>query len=160
MPLFPKDEFTRWLEAEQGVTPKVYQPAARYGGVPVGWQISLGRSTFVYRMPEERPGVFLIVLFERTGERSGLRSPFADFVRLLSLIKRSNLGVHTIEGHVEALKGRPQDSLANEQIVHFYKRYLLADQVRVEHGVEWVAGDLTTYTPPLAAVRRQVDELQ
>lgn len=157
MPLIPEDAFTLWLKG-QGITPKVYSPAARFGGIPIGWQIPIGKSTFVYRLPPERPGVFIIILFERQGERSGLRSPFGDFVRLLSLIKRAGIGIHTIEGHVEAVKGRPADSLLNEQIVHFYKRYLLASQVRVENEVEWVAGDLTTYVPPLAAARKQASK--
>ncbi|WP_075089281.1 hypothetical protein [Verrucomicrobium spinosum] len=99
--------------------------------------------------------MLLIVLFERLGDRKGLRSPFADFVRFISSVKRSGVPVHTIEGHVEALKGRPEDSLADEQIVTFYKRYLAANQLRVENGIEWVAGNLLSYVAPLSDIRKQ-----
>lgn len=156
MPLLPKDDFTLWLEAH-GTQPTLYQPAARYGGAPVGWKIYIGQSSFVYRLPEDKPGVLLIVLFERLGDRKGLRSPFADFVRFISSVKRSGVPIHTIEGHVEALKGRPEDSLADEQIVTFYKRYLAANQLRVENGIEWVAGNLLTYVAPLSGVRKEDD---
>ena len=154
MALFPKDDFTLWLETH-GTQPAIYQPAAQYGGPPVGWKIKIGQSTFVYRLPEDKPGVLIIALFERQGDRKGLRSPFTDFVRFISSVKRSGVPVHTIDGHVDALQGRPEDSLANEQIVAFYKRYLAANQLRVENGIEWVAGDLRTYVAPLSGVRKE-----
>ncbi|WP_218280748.1 hypothetical protein [Verrucomicrobium spinosum] len=59
MPLFPKDDFTLWLEA-QGTQPALYQPAARYGGAPVGWKIFIGQSSFVYRLPEDKPECCLL----------------------------------------------------------------------------------------------------
>ncbi|HSJ04411.1 MAG: hypothetical protein ACAI34_24140 [Verrucomicrobium sp.] len=154
MPLYPKDDFTLWLEA-RGTALELYQPGAIYGAVPIGWKVKVGGSSFVYRLPAERPGVLIIVLFERLAPRKGLRSPFSDFVRFLSLIKKSGAAVHTIEGHVEALDGRPADSLVNEQIAAFYSRYLAAGPVREVGGVEWYAGNLLTYEAPLATIREE-----
>ena len=147
-----KDPFTLWLESRQ-MPPSIYQPAGFLGGPQLGWKLKIGRSSLVYRVPKETPESLIIVLFEREGERTGLRSPFADIVRFITLIKRSGLPFHTIQGHVDALDGRPEDSLQNEKIAAFYKRYLAANQLFVDNGVEWVAGDLRTYVPPLAVDR-------
>ncbi len=147
-----RDPFTCWLE-DQKIPLTVYQPAGFLGAPPVGWRVFLGHSSLVYRVPEESPQTLIIILFERQTDRQGLRSPFADIVRFISLIKKSGADIHRIQGHIEAVTDRPADSLENAKIVAFYKRYLAANQLFVDNGVEWVAGDLRTYVPPLAADR-------
>ena len=146
------DPFTKYLQ-EKGVEVKKYQPGGFLGFPALGWQIQVGRSTFVYRIPEEKPALLLIVLFERLGDRSGLLSPFSDFVRFITLIKKSGLPIDWIQGHVEATSDRPADSLLNDKISAFYKKYMLAHRTTIENGIEWVAGDLRTYVPPILSQR-------
>jgi type III secretion system regulator LcrR len=146
------DPFTQYLR-QRGVAVGVYQPGGFLGFPPVGWRIQVGKSFFVYRVPEETPEILLIVLFEREGERNGLRSPFADIVRFISMVKKSKAPIHFIKGHVDVVSDRPADHLETDKIAAFYKRYLAAHHVSIENGIEWVAGDLGTYVPPLAAQR-------
>jgi hypothetical protein len=152
MPTFFSDLFTDWLR-KCGTAPKLYQPAAMLGAPPVGWEITVGQSTLVYRIPKETPHVLIIVLFERQTQRNGLRSPFADIVRFISLVKKADVGITDIKGHVSATSDRPADSLENEGILAFYRRYLKAVDLIAENDVLWVAGSLLTYVPPLAAER-------
>ncbi len=156
MTYLSRDPFTTWLE-EQKIPISVYQPAGFLGCPPLGWKITVGQSTFVYRVPPEDPRSLIIVLFERLSDRQGLRSPFADIVRFISLIKKSGADIHRIQGHVEAVSDRPRDSLEDARIAAFYKRYLAANQLFIDNGVEWVAGDLRTYVPPLAADRQWLE---
>jgi type III secretion system regulator LcrR len=153
MPRLFRDPFTQWLEA-RNVPLAVHQPAGFLGYPPVGWKLTIGQSTLVYRVPEETPETLIIVLFEKQSERRGLRSPFADIVRFVSLVKKSGAPIHRIQGHVDALLDRPEDSLENAKLAAFYQRYLSAHQVFVENGIEWFAGDLRTFVPPLATDRR------
>lgn len=147
-----RDPFTLWLESQHQV-PEVYQPAGFLGRPPVGWKITVGQSTLIYRVPVETPQTLIIVLFEKQQGRRGLRSPFRDIVRFISLVKRSGVNIQQIQGHIEATGDRPADSLENEKIAAFYKRYLGVNQLYVQNEVEWVGGDLGTYVPPLAAER-------
>lgn len=147
-----RDSFTVWLES-QGMTLSIYQPGGFLGRPPVGWKLTVGQSTLVYRVPEEAPQTLIIVLFERQNQRQGLRSAFADIVRFISLIKKSGVEIHRIQGHVEAVGDRPKDSLENAKIAAFYKRYLAANQLFIDNDIEWVAGDLRTYVPPLSTDR-------
>lgn len=147
-----RDSFTVWLES-QGMTLSIYQPGGFLGRPPVGWKLTVGQSTLVYRVPEEAPQTLIIVLFERQNQRQGLRSAFADIVRFISLIKKSGVEIYRIQGHVEAVGDRPKDSLENEKIAAFYKRYLAANQLFIDNDIEWVAGDLRTYVPPLSTDR-------
>lgn len=147
-----RDPFTLWLESQHHV-PEVYQPAGFLGRPPVGWKITVGQSTLIYRVPVETPQTLIIVLFERQQGRTGLRSPFRDIVRFISMVKRSGVDIQRIQGHVEATGDRPADSLENEKIAAFYKRYLGVKLLHVQNEVEWVGGDLSPYVPPLAAER-------
>ena len=142
-----RDAFTRWLEQHRPDSPpQVYQPAGCLGGPPLGWQIVVGRTRFVYRVPPEAPHLFYIVLIERGPERHALHSPFADMVRLLQLVQRSGAGLRWIRGHVEPTKQRPSDALTRERIIAFYRRYLTAVSTGFEHGREWYGGDITTFS--------------
>lgn len=123
------------------------------GDPPVGWKLPVGKSSFVYRVPPETPDTLIIVLFERNGDRTGLQSPFADIVRFISLVKKSQAAIRIIQGHVQPLEQRPEDSLSAEKIAAFYQRYLAAYKVFLKDGVPWFAGNLTTYVPPLKADR-------
>lgn len=154
MPAFPRDPFTEWLTA-QGRPPELYQPAGMLGAPPVGWLTRVGKSIFVYRVPPETPDLLIIVLFERQGERGGLRSPFADIVRFLVTVQRAEVGILRVKGHVAATSDRPEDSLENEAILAFYRRYLHVEDVALEGDVLWVGGLLKPYVPPLAAHRRE-----
>ncbi len=156
MAKFFRDRFTDWLH-ERGSPPKLYQPAAMLGAPPVGWELTIGQSTLVYRIPEEIPNVLIIVLFERQTQRNGLRSPFADIVRFISLVKKANVGITDIRGHVSATSDRPADSLENEGILAFYRRYLGVVDHSIENGILWVSGSLLTYTPPLATEREWLE---
>ncbi|GEP43708.1 hypothetical protein [Brevifollis gellanilyticus] len=156
MAKFFRDRFTDWLH-ERGMPPKLYQPAAMLGAPPVGWEMTVGQSTLVYRVPEETPHLLIIVLFERQTQRNGLRSPFADIVRFLSLVKKADVGITDIKGHVSATSDRPADSLENEGILAFYRRYLKVVDLFVENDILWVGGTLLTYTPPLAAEREWLE---
>jgi type III secretion system regulator LcrR len=141
------DAFTVWLSSERAeAPPKPYQPAGFLGGPVLGWQVQIGRTQFVYRVPEEAPDVFYIVLIERACGRHGLHSPFADMVRLLRLIQRSGAGIRWIRGHVEPTRHRPSDALERERIIAFYRRYLTAVNTGIENGVEWYGGDLTAFS--------------
>lgn len=112
----------------------------------MGWQIVVGRTSFVYRVPPEASHIFYVVLIERAIGRQGLHSPFTDMVRLLQLIQRSGAGIQWIRGHVEPSKRRPQDALSRERIIAFYRRYLTAVSTGFENGLEWYGGDLTTFS--------------
>ncbi len=142
-----RDAFTQWLQQEQpNNSPRLYQPAAFLGAPPVGWELTVGRTRFVYRVPVETPTIFYIVLIDRGSERHALRSPFADLVRLLHLIKCSACGIRWIRGHVEPVKNRPANALDRERILAFYQRYLTAVSTGYENGIEWFGGDLTTFS--------------
>ena len=157
MQTFFRDPFTLWL-SEQNRAPTLYQPAAMLGAPPVGWQMTLGQSTFVYRVPKETPHLLIIVLFERKTQRSGLRSPFADIVRFLALIKKAEVGITHIQGHVAAVRDRPEDSLEDEQILAFYRRYLKVVDLFTEDDTLWVGGPLKPFVPPLAAQKETADQ--
>jgi hypothetical protein len=141
-----RDAFTRWLQQRDGAdAATVYQPGAFLGAPPVGWQLTLGRTRFVYRVPDEAPDIFYIVRIERAEGRSGLHSPLYDMVRLLKLIKASDAPIRWIRGHVEPVKNRPADALPRERLIAFYQRYLTALNTGFENGVEWYGGDLTAF---------------
>lgn len=152
---FFRDLFTCWLD-ENGHRPELYQPAGMLGAPPLGWQIYLGESKFVYRVPPETPHWLIIVLFERRCGRLGLRSPFADIVRFLSTVKVAAVGITHIKGHVAATSDRPMDSLENERILTFYRRYLRVEDLVVENETLWVGGPLQPFVPPLAAERNRL----
>lgn len=144
---FHRDRFTDWLARERpDAPPQPYAPAAFLGGPQLGWEITVGKTKFVYRVPAEAPDIFYIVLIERGSARSALHSPLADVVRLLHLVKRSDCGIRWIRGHVEPTKRRPQDALTRERLLAFYRRYLTAVHDGVENGVEWFGGDLTAFS--------------
>lgn len=152
------DAFTRWAQAQRPSDPPVaYNPAAFLGAHPIGWQMTIGRTRFVYRVPVEAPDVFYVVLIERGVARTALHSPFADMVRLLQTVQTSNAGIRWIRGHVEPTKRRPADALARERILAFYRRYLTAVHDGVENGIEWFGGDLTQFS--WTAEKRKVRDL-
>lgn len=149
-----EDPFTLYLR-EKGTEVKVYQPGAFLGLPAVGWRIRVGRSYFVYRIPDETPEILIIVLFEREGKRHGLLSPFADMVRFVRLVKNSGLSIHYIKGLVDIVSGRPADHLGPDQIAAFYTRYLGGRRTPGADGDEWVIGDLRVCETPLAAQRKE-----
>ncbi len=151
------DPFTQWLK-EKGTKVGTYQPGGFMGRPPIGRQITVGRSTIVYRVVEEKPDELIVVLFERQGERSGLRSPFADFARFVAMVRKSPANIRLIRGHVDVLSDLPKDHVPPERIAAFYKRYLDAHHDFVENGVEWVAGDITHHVPPLYSGRQVMRE--
>lgn len=154
---FHRDRFTDWLARERpDAPPQPYAPAAFLGGPQLGWEITVGKTKFVYRVPAEAPDIFYIVLIERGAARSALHSPLADVVRLLHLVQRSESGIRWIRGHVEPTKRRPQDALSRERLLAFYRRYLTAVHDGVENGVEWFGGDLTAFS--WSAEKRRVRE--
>ena len=142
-----RDAFTLWVQDNvPDLTPSLYQPGGFMGAPPVGWRIIIGRTAFVYRVPQESPELFYVVLIERaSAARAALHSPFRDFVRLLALIKQSATGIRWIRGHVEPTSDRPDDALSRERILAFYRRYLTAVSIGDENGVEWYAGDITAF---------------
>ncbi len=142
------DPFTAWLEA-RGMVVEVYQPGGFLGRPPVGRKITVGQSTIVYRIIEEKSDDLIVVLLERQGERSGLKSPFADFARFIALVKKSGVPIKSIRGHVDVLGSLPEDHVSTALIGAFYRRYLAATHEFVENGIEWVSGDLTKHIPPL-----------
>lgn len=151
------DAFTAWLETRETVV-EIYQPGGFMGFPPVGRKITVGRSTIVYRIVEEKPDDLIVVLLERQGEREGLRSSFADFAKFIALVKKSGAPVRTIRGHVDVLGKLPKDHVSVTRIAAFYKRHLAAHHDFVENGIEWVCGDLTRHVPPLSSGRAIVDE--
>jgi hypothetical protein len=141
------DAFTLWLTAHRPELPVVpYQPGARFGAPQRGWELHIGRTKFVYRIPPEQPDVFYIVLIERGAGPRSLHSPLADLVRLLLLVKGSQTGVRWIRGHVDADTDEAADALAGERLLAFYRRYLTTVEDGVENGVQWYGGDLTTFS--------------
>ncbi len=145
--MFARDAFTCWLEQNGPPGPaKLYHPGACLGASPVGWELVVGRTRFVYRVPAESPDVFYIVLIARGPARHALHSPFADLVRLLRLVQRSGTGIRWIRGHIEPVKKRPADALARERILAFYARYLTAVSRGFENGIEWFGGDLAAFS--------------
>jgi len=145
--MFYRDAFTLWLEQHTPHhRPKVYQPGAFFGAPPVGWELTLGRTKFVYRVPPEMSDVLYIVLIERVTARHALHSPFADLVRLLQLIQQSGTGIRRIRGHVEPSAKRSPDTLSRERLLAFYRRYLTAVGEGRDHGIEWFGGDLTAFS--------------
>lgn len=149
-----EDRFTVWLRAnwETDVRKlKKYAPAGHLGAAPVGWEIQIGHSKFVYRIAAQKQHILIIVLFERLESCSGLRSPFTDFVKFLSLVKRAEVGVTGIAGHIDALDAAQGPNLESERIAAFYKKHLAAFSIGVRNDLEWVAGDLTKFEPPVSA---------
>lgn len=154
---FHRDAFTLWLESQVPPrSPTLYQPAGFLGAPPVGWQLTVGRTRFVYRVPEQQRDVFYVVLIERDDARVGLHSPLADMVRLLQLVQQSGAGIRWIRGHVEPTSDRPCDALTRERLLAFYTRYLTTVADGVEDGVAWYGGDLTTFS--WAREKRKVRE--
>lgn len=151
---FPKDKFTQWLEAK-GMAVRLYQPGGTFGCPPVGWEVAIGYSNLAYRVPEESPETLIIVLIERQKERQGLRSPFADLVRFVTLVGRSGAGIRDIRGHVDAVSWRPEDSLESARIKAFYERHMGTHPVRSNNGREFVGAELAPHVPPLAAHRNR-----
>jgi len=146
-----KDPFTQWL-ATQGIEADVYQPGGIFGCPPMGWQIRLRRSSIAYVVPQDKPDTLIVIMFEREQSRRGLGSPFADFVRFVSLVKNSGSGVTRIRGRVEASEGRPKDSLEKERIAGFYRSYLGGTDTLDGTDVEWVVGELEGLELPLAGM--------
>lgn len=145
--MLPRDAFTLWLEEHQPhAPPSVYQPGGFLGAPPIGWQLTVGRTRFVYRVPPESPDILYIVLIERGTARQALHSPFSDLVRLLQLIQRSAAGIRWIRDHVEPSKRRPADALSRERILAFYQRYLTTVSIGCDHGLEWFGGDLSAFS--------------
>ncbi len=142
-----RDPFTCWLDVHRpDLRPVRYQPAAMLGAAQIGWQITLGRTRFVYRIPPDRPDIFYIVLIERGAGPRSLRSPFSDLVRLLLLLQRSQAGIRWIRGHVQPTTRTHADALPATRILAFYQRYLTTVSDGVENGVAWYGGDLTTFS--------------
>jgi hypothetical protein len=159
--MFFRDRFTEWLLAQPANTaprPELYQPAGFLGAPPVGWEIVVGRTPFVYRVPQESPDIFYIVLIRRGATRAALHSPFADMVRLLQLLQRAAVGIRWIRGHVEPTASRPADALARERILAFYRRYLTAVSTGVENGIEWFGGNLEEFS--WSAEKRKIRDPQ
>lgn len=148
-----KDLFTQWLET-QGILAEVYQPGGIFGYPPMGWQIRLRRSSVAYVVREEKPDTLLVIMFEREQSRQGLGSPFADFVRFVSLVKNSPCGITRIQGRVEASERRPQDSLEKQRIAGFYRTYLSGVDVKESPDVEWVVGELADLVLPMPSVSK------
>ncbi len=142
-----RDPFTCWLDVHRpDLRPVRYQPAAMLGAAQIGWQITLGRTRFVYRIPPDHPDIFYIVLIERGAGPRSLRSPFSDLVRLLLLLQRSQAGIRWIRGHVQPTTRTHADALPATRILAFYQRYLTTVSDGVENGVAWYGGDLTTFS--------------
>lgn len=154
MPRLFKDPFTQWLEA-RGTALEVYQPGGIFGAPPVGWTFTVGRSRIIYVVRAEDPSTLVVVLFERIGGRNGLGSPFADFVRFVSLVKNSGTGIARIQGRVEASERRPEDSIETVRMEGFYHRYLGGKDVTEGEKVKWVVGELENLTMPLASERKE-----
>jgi type III secretion system regulator LcrR len=133
------DRFTTWLKA-QGHEVTLYQPGGFLGFPPVGWELRLRRATVVYQVDSKAPDTLVVVLFTRAGDRTGLNSPFADFVRLVALAQRA--GMARIKGRVEATEDRPDDTLETEPMAAFYRRYLAGVDVVDENGAQWIVGEL------------------
>lgn len=149
MPRLYKDRFTQWLEA-RGTPAEVYQPGGMFGCPPMGWQITLRRCTISYTVRPEAPETLVVILFERARDRKGLGSPFADFVRFVSMVKQS--GIARIQGRVLASEDRPKDSLETERMTGFYHRYLGGKDVAEGEDVTWVVGELEGLEMPLGDV--------
>jgi len=135
----PTDRFTEWLRANH-LEVEVYQPGAFLGFPPAGWEFHLRRARIVYVVERDDPETLIVVLLERMGDRTGLGSPFADFVRLVSLAQRA--GMARIKGRVDASEDRPEDSLESETIAQFYRRYLSGVDVVESEEVRWIVGEL------------------
>ncbi len=148
-----KDPFTQWLET-QGIHAEVYQPGGIFGFPPMGWQLKLRRSSIAYVVREDKPDTLLVIMFEREQSRAGLGSPFADFVRFVSLVKNSCSGVTRIQGRVEASEDRPKDSLEKQRIAGFYRNYLGGIDSMEGTDVEWVVGELEELVLPLPSVSK------
>lgn len=136
-----KDRFTQWLEA-QGTPPEIYQPGGIFGCPPMGWQLSQRGTAIVYVVRKEEPGTLHIIMFEREQNRKGLASPFATLVRFLRLIQRSESGITHVTGRINAIEGRPADSLETERMKPFYTEHLGGHYMTDEQGIEWVRGSV------------------
>jgi hypothetical protein len=145
-PRLHDDRFTTWLKS-QGYPVEIYQPGGFLGFPPVGWELQLRRAHIVYQVHPETPETLVVVLFTRAGERAGLNSPFADFVRLVALAQRA--GMARIKGRVEASEDRPADALETEPMEAFYRRYLSGVDVIEDDDVRWIVGELDGLKLPL-----------
>lgn len=152
MPRLFKDRFTQWLET-QGLVPEVYQPGGIFGCPPMGWQLHLRRSFIAYVVRQEQPETLHIILLEREHTRRGLGSPFADFVRFVALVKRSDTGIARIQGRVIPSELGPDDKLEAERIASFYHRHLGGKDVPEGPEVTWMVGELEGLAMPLSGAR-------
>ncbi len=135
-----KDAFTAWLET-QGIVPKIYQPGGLFGP-PLGWEISLGRSRIVYRVDPSDTTTLILGMIERDQDRQGLYSPFADLVRFIKTLHQSRAGLTHVNGHINAVSWRPEDSLDTARMKPFYVKHLGGRYFTDEQGVEWVRGSV------------------
>ncbi|HEY1052424.1 MAG TPA: hypothetical protein VGE39_21790 [Prosthecobacter sp.] len=153
MPRLFKDRFTQWLET-QGQKVEVYQPGGIFGCPPMGWQLHLRSSSIAYVVRQEQADTLHIILLEREQEqRRGLGSPFADFVRFVSLVKKSAAGIVRIQGRVLASERGPDDKLEAERIASFYHRHLGGKDVSGGPEVTWLVGELEGLEMPLSGAR-------
>jgi hypothetical protein len=113
-----------------------------FGCPPIGWQHTLRGTSIVYAVRPEQPETLHIIMFEREQDRAGLGSPFAGLIRFLRLIHRSDSGVTHITGRINAIEGRPSDSLTTERMKPFYVEHLGGHYITDEQGTEWVRGSV------------------
>ena len=136
-----KDLFTQWLEA-RGTPPEIYQPGGFFGCPPMGWQHTQRGTAIVYVVRKEEPETLHIIMFEREHNRKGLVSPFATLIRFLRLLYLSESGITHVTGRINAIEGRPADSLDTERMMPFYVRHLRGHYMTDEHGIKWVRGSV------------------
>lgn len=152
MPRFFKDRFTQWLET-QGLRVEIYQPGGMFGCPPMGWQFHLRRAAIAYVVRQEQPDTLHIILLERAQDRRrGLGSPFADFVRFVSMVKKSDAGIARIQGRVIASELGPGDKLEAERIASFYHRHLGGKDIPDGTEVTWLVGELEGLQMPLRQI--------
>ncbi|GAA5149663.1 hypothetical protein GCM10023213_47670 [Prosthecobacter algae] len=154
MARFFKDCFTQWLEA-QGSPPEIYQPGGFFGCPPMGWQHTQRGTAIVYVVRKEEPETLHIIMFEREQNRKGLGSPFATLIRFLRLIQRSDSGITHVTGRINAIEGRPADSLETERMKPFYTAHLGGHYFTDEQGIEWVRGSVAVALETLASTRER-----
>ncbi|WP_166647244.1 hypothetical protein [Prosthecobacter fusiformis] len=149
-----KDRFTQWLEA-QGTPPEIYQPGGIFGCPPMGWQHTQHGTSIVYVVQKDEPEVLHIIMFEREQGRAGLGSPFARLIRFLRLLHRSDSGITHVTGRINAIEGRPADSLETARMKPFYVKHLSGHYFTDDQGIEWVSGSVAGALEALAGVRER-----
>lgn len=121
------------------VTPYRFSPHPN--SLYIGSRVYLRTSELIYRRPEDRPEILLIVLYRRLGGRAKtLANPFSDLFWFLRLCTEERFGLVRILCHISTVCHAQGDGLNDARMIRFCERILGADWTTYD-GHPWLYRD-------------------